>query len=270
MASKYGVIIVVQLLIIFADILFNSASTVLFNDATVQLLLYILQDTLIVMSLIVMIISFSSSFVFQAGLIAVLLRKFAVSLFFSIFYLILSVVLHVMSVKSRWGHEDNYIWSDYLTAVYCLQRVVAVPYYWFYKRTFFMLSNPKYHSENSEWLRIQLRARSKPPYNLGAFRIQINFPAEFPFAPPKFQFLTKIFHPSVDESGKLGMLGLKSGNWMPAMRMNQVLMKVANLIENVEYDQPLRHDLVELLNHDESTFHQKAAEFTKSFAEKRS
>ncbi|KAI6227819.1 Ubiquitin-conjugating enzyme E2 L3-like isoform X1 [Aphelenchoides besseyi] len=123
-------------------------------------------------------------------------------------------------------------------------------------------------TEQSTWILLLLPC--KPPYNFGAFRIKINFPAEFPFAPPKVQFLTKIFHPSVDESGTLGMLCLKSGNWMPAMRMNQVLMKVANLIENMEYDQPLRLDLVELLNRDESTFYRKAAEFTKSFAEKRS
>lgn len=37
------------------------------------------------------------------------------------------------------------------------------------------------------------------PYNKGAFRIEITFPAEYPFKPPKILFRTKIYHPNIDE-----------------------------------------------------------------------
>ena len=34
-----------------------------------------------------------------------------------------------------------------------------------------------------------------PPFNKGAFRIEIIFPAEYPFKPPKINFKTKIITP---------------------------------------------------------------------------
>lgn len=40
-----------------------------------------------------------------------------------------------------------------------------------------------------------------PPYNKGAFRVQMIFPTDYPFKPPNIQFLTRIYHPNVDESG---------------------------------------------------------------------
>ncbi|KAG8011627.1 Ubiquitin-conjugating enzyme E2 L3 [Nibea albiflora] len=41
-----------------------------------------------------------------------------------------------------------------------------------------------------------------PPYDKGAFRIEIIFPAEYPFKPPKITFKTKIYHPNIDEKGQ--------------------------------------------------------------------
>lgn len=56
-----------------------------------------LQDTCILMSLIVLVITFSSTFVFQAGLITLLVRKFAATIVISAIYLFLSIALHVYS-----------------------------------------------------------------------------------------------------------------------------------------------------------------------------
>jgi ubiquitin-protein ligase len=49
-------------------------------------------------------------------------------------------------------------------------------------------------------------SQENAPYNKGAFRIEINFPAEYPFKPPKIAFKTKIYHPNIDEKGQVKFL----------------------------------------------------------------
>lgn len=59
------------------------------------------------------------------------------------------------------------------------------------------------------------------PYNKGAFRIEINFPAEYPFKPPKITFRTKIYHPNIDEKGQVCLPIISAENWKPATKTDQ-------------------------------------------------
>lgn len=64
-------------------------------------------------------------------------------------------------------------------------------------------------------------SQDNPPYNKGAFRIDINFPAEYPFKPPKVTFKTKIYHPNVDEKGQVCLPIISAENWKPATKTDQ-------------------------------------------------
>lgn len=63
--------------------------------------------------------------------------------------------------------------------------------------------------------------QDNPPYNKGAFRIEINFPAEYPFKPPKISFKTKIYHPNIDEKGQVCLPIISAENWKPATKTDQ-------------------------------------------------
>lgn len=63
--------------------------------------------------------------------------------------------------------------------------------------------------------------QDNPPYNKGAFRIEINFPAEYPFKPPRITFKTKIYHPNVDEKGQVCLPIITAENWKPATKTDQ-------------------------------------------------
>ena len=60
-----------------------------------------------------------------------------------------------------------------------------------------------------------------PPYNKGAFKIEINFPAEYPFKPPKITFKTKIYHPNIDEKGQMCLPIISPERWKPATKADQ-------------------------------------------------
>ncbi len=60
------------------------------------------------------------------------------------------------------------------------------------------------------------------PYSKGAFKIDVQFPAEYPFKPPKISFRTRIYHPNVDEKGQVCLPIVAAENWKPATKTDQV------------------------------------------------
>ena len=41
------------------------------------------------------------------------------------------------------------------------------------------------------------------PYSGGVFKLEILLPERYPFEPPKLRFVTQIYHPNVDEGGRI-------------------------------------------------------------------
>ena len=51
------------------------------------------------------------------------------------------------------------------------------------------------------------------PYAGGCFRVELRFPPNYPFSPPKVRFATHIFHPNVDTKGSVCIDVLHPGVW---------------------------------------------------------
>lgn len=109
----------------------------------------------------------------------------------------------------------------------------------------------------------------KQPYNKGAFKIELNFPPEYPFKPPKVTFLTPIYHPNIDEKGQVCLPIIASENWKPATRTTQVIEALVGIVNEPEPDHPLRADLAQEFQNDKKKFFKNAEDFTKKNAEKR-
>ena len=77
-------------------------------------------------------------------------------------------------------------------------------------------------------------------YNQAAFQIEIKLPPEYPFKAPELRFVTPIYHPNVDEKGKICVdLLNKSETFKPTTPLADVVKAVANLIDNPNIDHAL-------------------------------
>ncbi|CAD5175524.1 constitutive photomorphogenesis protein 10-like isoform X1 [Musa acuminata AAA Group] len=104
------------------------------------------------------------------------------------------------------------------------------------------------------------------PYEDGIFFLDIVFPCDYPFKPPKVTFKTRIYHCNVDSVGDLNLDILKDA-WSPAMTISKVLLAIRSIITNpVPSDNPEIAGITQLYLTDRAKHDEIAAEWTRRFA----
>ncbi|XP_075019680.1 transmembrane protein 138 isoform X2 [Calonectris borealis] len=139
--SNYSLVLFLQFLLLFYDLFVNSFSELLRTAPAVQLVLFIIQDIAILFNVIIIFLMFFNTFVFQAGLVNLLFHKFKGTILLSAAYLNL-----------RWRDSSRFVWTEGLQTLFVFQRLAAVLYCYFYKRTAVHLGDPLFY-QDSLWLR---------------------------------------------------------------------------------------------------------------------
>ena len=66
-------------------------------------------------------------------------------------------------------------------------------------------------------------------YAGGVFFLNIHFPHDYPFKPPKINFTTRILHMNINSNGSI-CLDILSSQWSPALTISKVLLSICSLL----------------------------------------
>ncbi|PVG00217.1 UBC-like protein [Serendipita vermifera] len=109
---------------------------------------------------------------------------------------------------------------------------------------------------------IVMAGPANSPYKGGSFKVKVVFPETYPFKAPALTFLTKVYHPGINEEGQICVQVL-GAEWKPTVTMSNVLHIVYDKLANPSPEDPYEAEIAALLKSDKAKFTSTAKEWTK-------
>lgn len=103
------------------------------------------------------------------------------------------------------------------------------------------------------------------PYAGGVFFLDVHFPDDYPFKPPKVTFITKVYHPNITSKGII-CLDILHNHWSPATTLSKLLVSICTVLSDPCTEDALVPDIAHLFKTDRHRFNMIAKEWTQKHA----
>ena len=104
------------------------------------------------------------------------------------------------------------------------------------------------------------------PYEGGIFFLNIKFPTDYRFKPPKITFTTRIFHPNINANGAIS-LDVIMHQFSPALTIDKVLISISSLLADPNPDDPINNEAANLYKTNIYEYYKTAREWSIKYAE---
>jgi ubiquitin-conjugating enzyme E2 S len=123
------------------------------------------------------------------------------------------------------------------------------------------------NDENITDIQCDITGPQGTPYESGVFRMKLALGADFPTAPPKAFFVTRIFHPNVSTEGEICVNTLKK-DWSPNLGIKHIITVIRCLLIDPNPESALNEEAGRLLLEEYEDFAQQAKLMTEIHAAK--
>ena len=106
---------------------------------------------------------------------------------------------------------------------------------------------------------------SESPFHGGVYFLDIRFPNDYPFKPPKLTFKTRIYHPNINSNGSI-CLDILKDQWSPALTISKVLLSLVSLLTDPNPEDPLVPEIAHVYKNNRAKYNQNAREWTNKYA----
>ncbi|KAI9159238.1 SUMO conjugating enzyme Hus5 [Blastocladiella emersonii ATCC 22665] len=129
---------------------------------------------------------------------------------------------------------------------------------------------PKKNNDGSKNMRVWeagIPGKTGTIWEGGLFKVNIEFPEDYPSKPPKVKFTPPLFHPNVYPSGTvcLSIINEDEG-WKPAISVKQVLLGVQDLLNDPNPNSPAQSDAYTLFVKNRAAYEKKIRQIAKENA----
>ena len=119
------------------------------------------------------------------------------------------------------------------------------------------------NGDMNNWL-VAFEGSPTSPYEDGIFKVKVNLPDNFPNGRPYLYFITKMFHPNINQANGCVSLNLMY-EWVPTRTIEEVFFGFLEVMENPRVGRG-GGEPAKLLAENRDKFFEKVREYTIQFA----